>query len=104
MPVQLGCDPLWNNLEKGPRFIMTVLKLIMVMRLVMVMSMMVILMMTKVLRAMMAKERPLEWFYEGSTDLHNWLKTLRAPAISEDDDDDDNDCDDDGVGDDDDID
>ena len=33
----------------------------------------------------MVKEGPLEWFYEGSTDLHNWLKTLRAPAIADDD-------------------
>ena len=41
-------------------------------------AMLAVVMMMKVLRAMMVKQAPLEWFYEGSTALHNWLKTLRA--------------------------
>ena len=44
---------------------------------------------------MMVKQPPLEWFYEGSTALHNWLKTLRALPISGDDNDNDDDDDDD---------
>ena len=66
--------------------------MVIVMILILVMA---IAMMMKMLSAMMVKEGPLEWFYEGSTDLHNWLKTSRAPAIADDDACDD-DCDDSG--------
>ena len=58
---------------------MLVMMMVMILMLVMVIAMMM-----KMVRAMMVKEGPLEWFYEGSTDLHNWLKTLRAPAIADD--------------------
>ena len=75
--------------------------MVMLVMLVMIlMLVMVIPMMMRMLRAMMVKEGPLEWFYEGSTDLHNWLKTLRAPAIADNCGDDDGYCgDDDGDGD-----
>ena len=62
--------------------LMVMVMITMIMAFIFTIIRMIVTVMVKVSWAIRAKEAPLEWFYEGSTDLHNCSRTLRAPYCS----------------------